>query len=340
MSKNQIVIFTNMDDPHTDEVILRLQERGYESVRLNTNDIPLNITMSLGFGKEANGCEGSIAIRTNGRIINVDEIRSVWWRRPEEFGLPMDLSEQEREFAKGEIDHVLRSLWASLDCYWLSYPDSIHQASWKGEQLKRAARFGFEVPKTLITTDAEEVRSFYNQCHGQVIFKVMSDPFLGAPKMVQKHPNQPPPEPYQTTTTMITKSELELLDSVRVVPCMFQEYIPKQIELRITVIGDELFAAEIHSQEHEKTRIDWRHYDVNIPYRKAILPTAFADRCLAFVKSYHLNFSAMDFILTPDGRYIFIENNPNGQFIFIEERVPELQMTDALANCLIRGANS
>jgi hypothetical protein len=43
---------------------------------------------------------------------------------------------------------------------------------------------------------------------------------------------------------------------------------------------------------------------------------------------------------TPDGRYVFLESNPNGQFMWIEHRVPELRMTEALASCLIRGANS
>ncbi len=340
MDKKQIVIVTNINDPHTDDVILMLQEMGHEPVRLNTDDIPLNTMMSLGFGNETSTWKGSITIRTNGRIIDLNAIRSIWWRRPDEFGLPIDLSEQERDFAKDEIDHTLRSLWASLDCYWISYPEYIRQASWKGSQLHRAAQLGFEVPRTLITTDPEEARAFYDSCNGQVVFKVMTDPFLGASKIAQRHPEQPPPEPYGTYTTMITGSELALLDAIGLVPCMFQEYIPKQVELRVTVIGDDIFAAEIHSQVHEKTLIDWRHYDADIPYRKATLPTEVAERCLALVRSYKLNFSTMDLILTPDGRYVFIENNPNGQFIFVEERVPELRMTEALAACLIRGANS
>jgi hypothetical protein len=62
------------------------------------------------------------------------------------------------------------------------------------------------------------------------------------------------------------------------------------------------------------------------------------ESCLALVSGYGLNFSAMDIIVTPDDRYVFLENNPNGQFIFVEHKVPELGMTDALAACLIRGA--
>ena len=121
-------------------------------------------------------------------------------------------------------------------------------------------------------------------------------------------------------------------------PCLFQEYVPKKLELRVTVIGDEIFAAEIHSQEHAETSVDWRNFDVDIPFRAVSLPPLVTERVLDFVKSYGLNFSAIDMIVTPDDRYVFIENNPNGQFIFVEDRVPELGMTDALAACLIRGA--
>lgn len=351
MAKDQIVIVTQIDDPHADDGILALERQGYEAIRLNTDDVPANTRIALRYGTRSlrygtqslrdggNQGSGEIEILTNGRRIVAEEIRSVWWRRPAHFGLPDDLSLQEREFATDEVDQVLRGLWGSLDCYWISHPESIRQASWKGEQLHRAATFGFEVPRTLITTDPDEAREFFAAVHGRMIFKVMSDPYLGAATMSRKYPAEQL-EPYQTMTTLITESELDLLDSVRLVPCLFQEYVDKAVELRVTVIGDELFAAEIHSQDDERTAVDWRHYDVEIPYAEAKLPAELADRCLAFVRSYGLNFSALDLILTPDGRYVFVENNPNGQFMFIEHKVPQLAMTDALAGCLIRGANS
>ncbi len=254
------------------------------------------------------------------------------------YGLPADLSPQESEFATEEIDHALRGLWASLDCYWISEPERIRQASWKGEQLLRARRFGFEVPQTLITTDPDEAREFFYRCGKQMIFKVMSDPYLGALSLHRKDPELQA-DPYQATTTLVTEADLDMLDSVRVAPCLFQEYVPKRVELRITVIGDEIFAAEIHSQEHAETSIDWRNHDIDIPYLAVTLPPLAAEKCLALVKSYGLNFSAMDMIVTPDDRYVFVENNPNGQFIFVEHKVPELAMTDALAACLIRGAS-
>jgi hypothetical protein len=48
-------------------------------------------------------------------------------------------------------------------------------------------------------------------------------------------------------TTPICEQDLALLDTVRLAPGLFQEYIPKRVELRVTVIGEDIFTAELHS---------------------------------------------------------------------------------------------
>lgn len=340
MEKDQIVIFTQMDDPHTDDVILALERMGHEAIRLNTDEIPADVEFSFRWGGDIDGSfGGAVEVLTNGRVVDAASVRSVWWRRPGAYSFPEGLSLQEREFAKGEVDQALRSMWSSLDCFWVSHPDRILEASWKGGQLRQARRLGFEVPRTLVTTSPGEARAFFDACGGRMAFKVMSDPFLGVDAASEKAPDGEV-ELLETRTTLVTQSDLDLLDSVRTVPCLFQEYVPKRHELRVTVIGDAVFAAEIHSQEREETSVDWRNYDVDVPYVATTLPAEVADRCLALVRNYGLAYSAMDLIVTPDGQYVFVESNPNGQFIFVEEKLPQLAMTDAMAACLVRGASS
>ncbi|HEU4325877.1 MAG TPA: hypothetical protein VFS21_22245 [Roseiflexaceae bacterium] len=332
----QIVIVTEPMDSHADALIPKLSALGHTPLRLHTEDFPLLSTLDLALGgAEAAGWRGQIRTRT--RSIDLGAIRSIWWRRPKMFRLPPGLERQQQEFARFELDHVLQGLWASLDCYWVSFPGAIRQANWKVSQLKRAAALGFDVPRTLITSDPAQARGFYEQCGGRAIYKPLSDPTLAA--MVAQEHDPAPISTRLTYTTLLDEHHLARLESVRLAPCLFQEYVPKRLELRVTVIGDDVFAAEIHSQEHESTSVDWRHYEVEIPYRKAELPVEVAERCLRLVKGYGLNYSAMDLILTPDGRYVFLENNPNGQFLFIERKVPELPLLDALAACLIRGSS-
>lgn len=104
------------------------------------------------------------------------------------------------------------------------------------------------------------------------------------------------------------------------------------------MIGEKVFAAKIHSQEEERTRVDFRDFTADVRYEAAELPPEVERRCLQFVHSYSLRFGALDLIVTPEGRYVFLENNPVGQFLFVEELVPALAMTDAVAEDLLTGA--
>ncbi len=337
MEPSRILIVTDAFDAHADRLIALLRERGEEPVRLNSSDVSARSTLSWSLRRDGDWA-GTIVLHGNGRTVDLTGLTSVWWRKPNAFGLSPDLHDQQREFAIEETEHAVRGLIGGLDCYWVSHPEHIRRAGFKAEQLRRAVALGFEVPRTLVTTDPEAVRAFYDECAGQIVYKVLSDPYLAARRYVEQEWEQRPPSRF-VETTRVTAAYLDRLESVRAVPCQFQEYVPKRSELRVTVIGDELFPVEILSQEHAETVVDWRRFDVPVEYRRAELPDSVAAQCIALTRGYGLNFSAVDLVLTPDGRYVFLEINPNGQFLFVEERVPELRMGAAMADCLIRGGN-
>jgi glutathione synthase/RimK-type ligase-like ATP-grasp enzyme len=341
MPQKTIIIITEENDAHADPVLMRLRELGHPTMRLHTQEIPLSASFSL----KLDGSSLRGTIRNRKQEVNIDDVRSIWWRRPTRSKLPEGLSKRESRFFHREVRHALRGLWTSMDCYWMSFPDDIVRASWKPAQLKRAAELGFEIPRTLITSSPNEARDFHEQCGGRMIFKVMSDPFLGLERdgaITEKEITTPELfEPKNVDTAFATLIDKQMLDShldeIANAPCQFQQYIEKKSELRVTIIGDQIFVAEIDSQAQERTRIDWRHYDVPMIVREGHLPEAMIRRCLAFVRGYNLQYSAMDIIRTPDDRFVFLENNPNGQFLFIEQYVPQFKMLDALVNRLVRG---
>ena len=119
---------------------------------------------------------------------------------------------------------------------------------------------------------------------------------------------------------------------------IFQAYVPKRFELRITVVGQQVFAAEIHSQHTNHTRHDWRRYDLDeTPHFPHALPPDVAQRCIQLVQELGLCYGAIDMVLTPDDRYVFLEINPSGQYLWIEQ-LTGLPITDALCDLLIAGA--
>ena len=328
------MIVTSRADRHADLVSERIAQKGGSSFRLDLDAFPRHFALDLEF--VAGAWSGELVHQPSGQALAISDIAAVWTRKSAGFAfLDDDLAPQERAYAGDETEHILLGLLYSLDCYWMSHPRALRSANWKGEQLLRAARMGFTVPRSLITNQPGSVRRFRETVANEMVFKSLSSPFLGADSVADA-------DRIATgiATTHITDEHDDLLAAVEQLPSFFQAYIPKQYELRVTVIGEKVFAARIHSQDDERTRTDYRDYSAEIRYEAAELPAEIERRCAEFVHSYGLTFGAIDLIVTPDGEYLFLENNPAGQFLFIEQLVPELTMIDAVADRLIEGARS
>jgi glutathione synthase/RimK-type ligase-like ATP-grasp enzyme len=328
----RILIVTNGGDLHADIVAEKLVARGGDPFRLNLDEFPGHFAVMLEF--TGGRWEGILSHNPTGDTLSLSEIGAVWMRKKADFSFTRErLAPQERAFAESETEHILFSLLYSLDCYWMSHPVAVRGSIWKGEQLLRAARMGFDVPPAVITNRRACVDALNGTAGHGIVFKALSSPSLGASEV--------PPEERMTAgvpTTLIAEEHEEFLDAVVELPSFFQHYIPKQHELRVTVIGERLFAARIHSQDDPRTATDFRDFSAEILYETAVLPSEIERRCIEFVHSYGLTYGALDLIVTPDGDYVFLENNPVGQFLFVEQLVPELDMTGALAECLIEGA--
>jgi glutathione synthase/RimK-type ligase-like ATP-grasp enzyme len=330
----RVLIVTNRADLHADIVSAKLVAAGGAPFRLNLDEFPEHFALTLEFGH--GHWEGELTHLPTGDTLAVRDIGAVWMRKKARFSfLSADLAPHERAYAEGEMEHVLFSLLYSLDCYWMSHPAALRAASWKGEQLLRAARLGFRVPPSLVTNRRVGVDAFRARMGGDIIFKSLSSVSLAAEEVA-------PEERIAGAlpTTRITDEHEEALDAVAELPCFFQQHVPKRHELRVTVIGERVFAARIDSQADPRTATDYRDFSAEVRYAAERLPADVERRCMELVRSYGLNYGAIDLIVTPEGEHVFLENNPVGQFLFIEELVPELDMTGALAACLAQGARA
>lgn len=317
-----ILVVTNRFDPTADHVLLELTARSEETVRFNTEEVPTKAGLALRLG--TGGVEGHIEV--DGRSVELEEISSVWYRRPAQPEPSEEITDpDDRRFAAEESEEALLGLWRALDCTWVSHPDALEAASYKPAQLLTAAKLGFAVPRTLITAKPQEARAFVEMIYGDVIIKPLR---YGVLRETDEY------EDVVFANPVRTEDVRSGMEAVALCPCFLQEYIDKDVEIRVTVVGKEVFSAEIHSQEVAGAEHDWRRSSAaDVPHLPHALPNTITDRCVGLVRQLGLNFGAIDLIRTPDGRYVFLEINPNGQWLWVET-LTGLPITDSLVRLL------
>jgi hypothetical protein len=317
-----ILIIAEHDDPHADQVAQMLQQRGVESVRFAQTDFPTRAELSLSYTPRG---KARHTLRVEDRQIDLNGLKSVWYRLGA-YPVPHGhLAEQHhRDYVAEESRCFLHDAWHSLDCPWIPAPHFVVQrAQLKATQLRVAGELGFELPPTLVSNSPDDFLDFYREHNGQIVSKQAGF------ALIRHGIGQ-----YVRYTDVVSRRDVGYAHAVRYCPIIFQAYVPKRVELRITVVGNRVFPAEIRSQQSNHTRHDWRRYDhLKTGYAWHTLPAEVETRCARLVERLGLNYGAIDMIQTPDDRYVFLEVNPQGQCQWIEE-VTGLPINDALCDLL------
>jgi hypothetical protein len=319
-----ILIVTEPDDPHANRVEAKLRARGARPFRFDFADYPTRASLSVQLG----GGRKQVLLDRGGEVIDLAECRAGWLRRPSQprtrgrVAIPV-LS----RYAEEECMRSMQELVNTLQIDWLPGPlHAVRRADCKQLQLEMAMGLGLEIPPTLITSDPDRFLAFYREHGGNLIDKL--------PSTVMPSNLRTGRELMRFTQAVSTR-DVGYARRLRHSPMLFQANVPKRFELRITVVGASVLAAEIHSQSTRRTQVDWRHYDWgHTPYRPHNLPDAVETACLAMVERLGLRFGAIDMIVTPDDRYVFLEINPNGQWMWIEDETG-LPISDAICDVLM-----
>lgn len=300
MSAPAILIITNRGDHTADWLVLELRSRGTDFIRFNTEDFPAEARLNWPLRRQPE-------LRLGDRDIDLSALSAVWFRRPVAPRLPTDLSSDRAAWVADESREVHEGLWRTLDAIWVNHPDANRLASSKIEQLYRAQKLGLDVPKTLVTNSHAEAKRF-----------VAKRPSICKPLRIGRLVIDEKEKLF--FTSLITSDVLESGPALGPEPYLFQERVSKRYDLRVTVIGKDIFAVAIHSQVFPEAETDWRRGPVsNLTHEPVELPNDVSERCLQMAIEYRLNFAAIDLALTPEGTYVFFELNPNGQWAWIEQ---------------------
>ena len=317
-----LIITRSLDNPCVDLVMAAIERQGGRAFRFDTDRFPTEVRLISQYLKSSE----KLQLISSDAKLDLHDVTAIWHRRLEIGGrIPTNVDMQLRMASIDESSRTVKGMLESLKAFRMDPEPVIRRAEHKQLQLQVARELGMDIPRTLITNDADAVRAFAHGCEGGIVTKMLSSFAVyenGLEKVVFTNP--------------VSREDLADLDGLKLCPMTFQEQLPKSLELRTTVVGDRVFTASIDSQVSRAAQYDWRKDGVALlkHWQKFELPRRLEQQLLRLMDYFDLNYGAIDFVLTPDGRYVFLEINPVGEFFWLEDS-PGLPISSAIADVLL-----
>jgi glutathione synthase/RimK-type ligase-like ATP-grasp enzyme len=313
-----ILVISRPNDEHALAVMSELECRRVKVKLLDLADFPQNLRLSIHY-TNINDPEYLVKF-PDGEQLSLEALRSIWWRRPQQFVIDPEITQApHRDFALNESHEAFAGLWRSVQTLWINDPKQDDAAHRKVYQLRIAQEVGLRIPQTLITNDPLDANAFVAARDPEpTVYKAFSATAQN-----------------WRETRLLKAAELDLLDNVKYAPVIFQEYIPAQYDLRITIIGQEIFPAAIFSQE-TSYQVDYRMDMGKARVEPVDLPDEVRSQLLSLMSRLGLVYGAIDMRLMPTGEYVFLEINPAGQWLFIESATQQ-KITGCMVDALIKG---
>jgi len=317
-----VLLVTRSDDFYTvDRVAEEIARRGATPVRVDTDRFPAALTLTAALGPDG----WRHVLDTGAARVRAEDVVAVWARRLSPPALDDELDPELREGCVRESAAALRGFLGGLAGRRFVNPlDADHAAGDKLRQLRLAHELGLEVPPTLVTNAPDEARAFHAAHGGDVVAKMLT------PLSTSMDGGSP-----FVHTSVVTPEDLEHLDGLRYAPMVFQARVPKARELRVAMVAGRPFAGAIDASGSERGQVDWRRgRPGEVGWAPGEVPAQVAERLRRLLEALGLVYGAVDLIVTPDGRHVFLEVNPGGEWGMLERDLA-LPIAAALAEALV-----
>ena len=246
-------------------------------------------------------------MQTSHRKVALEDLRAAWYRSPATFTFPDGMSSAERQHAHREAKIGLGGILMSLPLLWVNHPAQLANAVYKPWQLAAAARCGLQVPRTIVSNDPAAVRRFAEEAAtGGVVIKA-----LGTSRVTEEGVTK------IGFTRRLAPTDLDDLGGLNVAPHQVQDWVEKHHDVRVVVVDSTTFAIGIHAGS-EAGYVDWRSDHSALRYERLDVPERIEARVRALMEELGLVYGALDFVITPEGDWVFLECNPGGQFGWLE----------------------
>ncbi len=310
-----VLILGSRFDFTCDYVVSALRRRGVEYLRLNSEDLP-------GYSVTLDPVAPRLTVDLNRTQFCVapTSLRSVLFRRPvfvRDYG--DDQRRPQDRFARIQWAAFMQNLALLDGARWYNNPASTYRAEHKALQLREAARIGMRVPATLVTN----VPSHASAClPGQqyavkgldtVMVRESGDEIFGF-------------------TTFASRADLED-PAWASAPTLLQEVILHKTDVRVTIVEDRVFAAEV-LVAGKGVSDDWRLHRGHTCFVRHDLPNEVSRLCVELVAALGLRCGAIDLALSGEA-YYFLEVNPTGEWAWLVDAAG-LPIDEAFADALSR----
>mgnify|MGYP001614614248 CR=1 FL=1 len=301
----KVLILTHEEDPHSRSVCRYFDQIGVDYFEVLTDKLIGHYDVTFDLSKRF------FILSSHERRIELTSDWSIWNRRVMDPTLPASIPSGLEDIVFTETERTWQGLLFTHAGKVVNRPQASFNANNKVDQLLFASKYGhgIKVPKTVLTNNPQDFKTFFAGLP-KVSFKLLKAP------MIQTNEEG---EYLTCYNNIVTSEQAEMAELVRNNPCLFQEYIEKEYELRITALENKIVAIKIDSQKSALSSVDFRRYDFeNVTYERVEIPRNVEQFCADMLRHYGLLFAEMDFIRNKDGGYVFLELNPNGQWLWLE----------------------
>ena len=286
MDNKKVLILTFREDKHSEAVEQELERRSVPYFTIFTEDLIKDYSFAF------NSREGSYAISDSNRKEIIDNNWIIWNRRISDPELPFN----NQDLGRIVYDETFRTWQGLLFSHTGKVVNRPYAEMWannKATNLLYAKSRGILIPDTLITNSPCDFTSFY--CDKRKEGKDLCHKLQKAAIVFQDG------EDYVTYTNKVDEKATLKSDLIRTHPNMFQEYIDKEYDLRISAFEDRAIGIAIYSQESDLSKVDFRRYDFdNVPYKHVELSNEIEEFSVGILKHYGLSFGALDFVKSKD----------------------------------------
>jgi glutathione synthase/RimK-type ligase-like ATP-grasp enzyme len=302
MVRSTILILGTDDDEHTCHVLTHLRNHGHDAELIDSRWFPARMTIAF----DPTTGDGRLRL-PSGRTIAFGQVRSVYWRAYHGIEVPQLPDPEQAWIAHNDARGLFESMLMQLPARWVNGWDAFRLHQTKPVQLARVVALGVRVPATILTNEPAVVKEFARR-HSLAIVK----PVQGGDHAAQLVPQH--------------LSDLNLRN-LELAPITVQQQVPGT-NVRVFVAGEQVMACEIRT-----AAIDYRED----PAPRLIvhdLPGEMQLISRRICRELHMLWTGIDFRLTPDGDYVFLEANPSPMFLGFEAQTG-LRLIESLAALLL-----